>query len=103
MIVSDNKWYKTLLNFSPILSTAGSDRYSEIFMVLSVSPSSNTSLLLREMLRTSLMGIQQFLTADRVIVAKIMPKGEITVIEEVRNPSYKTMLNVRLSQFWGWL
>ena len=70
-------------------------------MVLSVSPSSNTALLLREMLRTSLMGIQQFLTADRVIVAKIMPKGEITVIEEVRNPSYKTMLNVRLSQFWG--
>ena len=70
-------------------------------MVLSVSPSSNTSLLLREMLRTSLMGIQQFLTADRVIVAKIMPKGEVTVIEEVRNSSCKTMLNVRLSQFWG--
>jgi diguanylate cyclase (GGDEF)-like protein len=47
------------------------------------------------------MGIQQFLTADRVIVAKMMPKGEITVIEEVRNPGCKTMLNVRLSQFWG--
>jgi len=70
-------------------------------MVLSASPFSNTSLLLREMLRTSLMGIQQFLTTDRVIVAKMMPKGEITVIEEVRNPSCKTMLNVRLTQFWG--
>ena len=61
-------------------------------MVLSVPPSANISLL-REMLRTSLMGIQQFLTVDRVIVAKMMPKGDITVIEEVRNADRKMFDN----------
>lgn len=30
-----------------------------------------------------------------------MPKGEVTVIEEIRQPNCKTMLNACLSQFWG--
>ncbi|HAC63368.1 MAG TPA: hypothetical protein DCF68_07455 [Cyanothece sp. UBA12306] len=64
-----------------------------------LSPPLVNPFTVRDILNTLVKGIIQFLQTDRVIVAQIMPSGEITVIEESRNKQWKTMLHLRLGQF----
>ena len=55
---------------------------------------------LREILQTTVQGIAQFLQADRVLIAQMIPSGEMVVIEECRQRPWKTLLHCHISQFF---
>ncbi|MGK7887308.1 MAG: diguanylate cyclase [Crocosphaera sp.] len=54
---------------------------------------------LKEILQTTINGIGQFLQADRVVIAQMMPSGEMTVVEEWRQRPWKTLLHCHISHF----
>lgn len=56
---------------------------------------------LRDLLRSAIASIQQALSVDRAIVAKVTAEREIAVIEESRKCGSKTMQNVHLGPFLG--
>ncbi|MEL4895339.1 GAF domain-containing protein [Crocosphaera sp. Alani8] len=57
------------------------------------------SFALKQILRTTVNGIGQFLQADRVLIAQVMESGEIVVIEEYKQGPWKTLLNHHIGQF----
>ena len=65
---------------------------------LSTAPVPQT-FSLKEILQTTINGIAQFLQADRVLIAQMMPSGEMTVVEEWRKRPWKTLLHCHMSQF----
>ena len=52
---------------------------------------------LKEILQSTINGIAQFLQADRVLIAQMMPSGEMTVLEEWRQRPWKTLLHCQIS------
>ncbi|MGK7958506.1 MAG: diguanylate cyclase, partial [Crocosphaera sp.] len=65
-----------------------------------LTPSVSPTFTLHEILQTTVQGIAQFLQADRVLVAQMMPSGEMIVVEEWRQRPWKTLLHCHISQFF---
>ncbi|MDJ0730090.1 MAG: sensor domain-containing diguanylate cyclase [Crocosphaera sp.] len=64
-----------------------------------LTPPVPQTFTLREILQTTVDGIAQFLQADRVLIAQMMPSGEMVVVEEWRQRPWKTLLHCHISQF----